>query len=122
MALIDLFLRAHWAQKILFLADRDALVEQALNDGFKAHLPNEPRVRIHTAKIDPDKRLSASTRPRPAFSGAASTAWTSARKTATPSSSRALTPTRLTTPAPISKCCPTFFRSPTPVDAKEEHH
>jgi type I restriction enzyme R subunit len=61
MALIDLFLRAHWAQKILFLADRDALVEQALNDGFKAHLPNEPRVRIHTANIDPDKRLYVAT-------------------------------------------------------------
>jgi type I restriction enzyme R subunit len=61
MALIDLFLRAHWAQKILFLADRDALVEQALNDGFKAHLPHEPRVRIHTANIDPDKRLYVAT-------------------------------------------------------------
>lgn len=56
MGLIDLFLWAHWAQKILFLADRDALVEQVLNDGFKAFLPNEPRVRIHTASIDPDKR------------------------------------------------------------------
>ena len=61
MALIDLFLRAHWAQKILFLADRDALVEQALNDGFKAHLPHEPRVRIYTANIDPDKRLYVAT-------------------------------------------------------------
>jgi type I restriction enzyme R subunit len=61
MALIDLFLRALWAQKILFLADRDALVEQALNDGFKAHLPHEPRVRIHTASIDPDKRLYVAT-------------------------------------------------------------
>ena len=61
MALIDLFLRAHWAQKILFLADRDALVEQALTDGFKAHLPHEPRVRIHTANIDTDKRLYVAT-------------------------------------------------------------
>src|SRR5204862_2324869 len=42
MALIDLFLRAHQAQKVLFLADRDALVYQALTDGFKAHLPHEP--------------------------------------------------------------------------------
>ena len=47
--------------RILFLADRDALVEQALNDGFKAHLPHEPRVRIHTANIDPDKRLYVAT-------------------------------------------------------------
>ncbi len=33
MGLIDVLLQA-WAQKVLFLADRDALVEQALNDGF----------------------------------------------------------------------------------------
>ena len=32
MGLIDVFLRSSWAQKILFLADRDALVQQALND------------------------------------------------------------------------------------------
>lgn len=61
MGLVDLFLRTSWAQKILFVADRDALVEQALNDGFKAHLPHEPRVRIHTANIDKDKRLYVAT-------------------------------------------------------------
>ncbi len=61
MGLIDLCLRSSWAQKILFLADRDALVEQALNDGFKAHLPHEPRVRIHTANIDKGKRLYVAT-------------------------------------------------------------
>ncbi len=32
MALIDLFLRAHQAQNVLFLADRDALVDQALTE------------------------------------------------------------------------------------------
>lgn len=61
MGLVDLFLRTHWAQKILFVADRDALVEQTLNDGFKLHLPHEPRVRIHTAIIDKDKRLYVAT-------------------------------------------------------------
>ena len=61
MGLIDVFLRSSSAQKILFLADRDALVEQALNDGFMTYLPNEPRVRIHTANIDPDKRLYVAT-------------------------------------------------------------
>jgi type I restriction enzyme, R subunit len=45
----------------LGVADRDALVEQALNDGFKAFLPNEPRVRIRTANIDPNKRLYVAT-------------------------------------------------------------
>jgi type I restriction enzyme, R subunit len=61
MGLIDLFLQSSWIEKVLFLADRDALVEQALNDGFKAHLPNEPRVRIRTANIDPNKRLYVAT-------------------------------------------------------------
>jgi type I restriction enzyme R subunit len=61
MGLVDVFLQSSYAQKVLFLADRDALVEQALNDGFKAFLPNEPRVRIRTANIDPNKRLYVAT-------------------------------------------------------------
>jgi type I restriction enzyme, R subunit len=61
MAIIDLFLRAQHAQKVLFLADRDALVEQALTDGFKAHLPHEPHDRIFTYKIDTTKRLFVAT-------------------------------------------------------------
>jgi len=61
MALVDLFLRARAAQKVLFLADRDALVEQALADGFHAFLPNEPRDRIFTRNLDRDKRLYVAT-------------------------------------------------------------
>jgi type I restriction enzyme R subunit len=61
MALIDVFLRAHQAQNILFLADRDALVQQALTDGFKTHLPHEPRARIYTHQVDKDKRLLVAT-------------------------------------------------------------
>jgi len=61
MALIDLFLRTNQARNILFLADRDALVEQALTDGFKAHLPNEPRDRIYTSSVDRSKRLFVAT-------------------------------------------------------------
>ena len=61
MAIIDLFLRAHQSQNVLFLADRDALVEQALNDGFKPHLPHEPHDRIYTWKIDKTKRLFVAT-------------------------------------------------------------
>lgn len=61
MALIDVFLRAHQAQNVLFLADRDALVDQALTDGFKAHLPHEPRDRIYTHQIDKTKRLFVAT-------------------------------------------------------------
>ncbi len=61
MALIDLFLRANQAQNVLFLADRDALVDQTLTDGFKAHLPHEPRDRIDTHQIDKTKRLFVAT-------------------------------------------------------------
>jgi type I restriction enzyme R subunit len=61
MALIDVFLRANQAQNVLFLADRDALVDQALTDGFKQHLPNEPHDRIYTHQVDKDKRLFVAT-------------------------------------------------------------
>ena len=61
MALIDVFLRARAAQKVLFLADRDALVDQALTDGFKAHLPDESRTRIRTYAIDKTARLYVAT-------------------------------------------------------------
>ena len=61
MGLIDIFMRSSWAQRVLFVADRDALVEQALSDGFKAHLPDEPRTRIHTANIDKSLRLYVAT-------------------------------------------------------------
>jgi len=61
MALIDVFLRARQAQKILFLADRDALVDQALSEGFKVHLPNEARARIRTYEIDRNARVYVST-------------------------------------------------------------
>jgi type I restriction enzyme R subunit len=36
MGFIDVFMQSSWVQKVLFLADRDALVEQALNDSFYA--------------------------------------------------------------------------------------
>ena len=61
MAIIDLFLRAYQAQHVLFVADRDALVEQGLTDGFKAHLPHEPRDRVYTHNIDKTKRLFVAT-------------------------------------------------------------
>ena len=61
MALIDVFLRAHAAQRILFLADRDALVDQALTDGFKTHLPDEARTRVRTYNIDKTARVYVST-------------------------------------------------------------
>lgn len=61
MALIDVMLRANAAQKILFLADRDSLVNQALTDGFKQHLKDEARARIRTYAISTDARVYVST-------------------------------------------------------------
>ena len=57
VALVDLFLRANQARRILFVADRDALVDQALNDAFRPFLPNEPSGRIFSHNIETDKRL-----------------------------------------------------------------
>ena len=39
IALADLLMRANWVKRVLFLADRVALVNQAV-DAFKAHLPD----------------------------------------------------------------------------------
>lgn len=61
VALVDLFLRANQARRVLFLADRDALVDQALTEGFKTFLPDEPRDRIWTHAIDSSKRLYVAT-------------------------------------------------------------
>jgi type I restriction enzyme R subunit len=41
VALLDLLMRANWAQRVLFLVDRVALRDQAL-DAFKEFLPNSP--------------------------------------------------------------------------------
>jgi type I restriction enzyme, R subunit len=61
MSIIDLFMRSNQAQRVLFVADRDALVKQALEEGFKTHLPEEPCDRIVTHRIDKTKRLFAVT-------------------------------------------------------------
>jgi type I restriction enzyme R subunit len=46
---------------VLFVADRDALVKQALDENFKVYLPNEPRDRIRSYNIDYSKRLYVGT-------------------------------------------------------------
>ena len=61
MSICDVFLRSNQARKILFVADRDALVQQALDDGFKVHLADEPCSRIYTHKIEKADRLFVST-------------------------------------------------------------
>lgn len=49
IALSDLLMRANWARRVLFLADRVALVRQAVN-GFKRHLPSSSPVNLVTEK------------------------------------------------------------------------
>ena len=61
MALIDMFIRANQARRILFVADRDALVEQAKSDGFEQFLPDEPCTRLYSWDVDKSKRLYAVT-------------------------------------------------------------
>jgi len=45
VALVDLLMRANWVKRVLFLADRVALVRQAAN-AFKAHLPDSSPVNL----------------------------------------------------------------------------
>src|SRR3546814_12616951 len=47
IALVDLLMRANWVKRVLFLADRVALVRQATN-AFKAHLPDSSPVHLVT--------------------------------------------------------------------------
>ncbi len=55
MGLIDVFVRANQARRVLFVADRDALVSQALEDGFERYLSSEPCTRIRSWD-DPNTR------------------------------------------------------------------
>lgn len=62
IALSDLLQRASWAKRILFLADRIALVKQAAN-AFKAHLPNSNPVNLVTEREETGSRVYVSTYP-----------------------------------------------------------
>ncbi|MBB5632199.1 type I restriction enzyme R subunit [Cryobacterium mesophilum] len=61
IALSDLLIRANWAKRILFLADRVALVNQATN-AYKALLPDAAPVNLVTDK-DSEGRVYLSTYP-----------------------------------------------------------
>lgn len=61
IALADQLMRAGWAKRILFLADRTALVTQAVN-AFKTHLPGATTVNLVTEKAT-DGRVYVSTYP-----------------------------------------------------------
>src|SRR3989339_132318 len=61
MALIDVLLRSNRAQKILFLADRKALRDQAYDEGFKVWFPNEAKSKVFGGTLEKEARLYAST-------------------------------------------------------------
>jgi type I restriction enzyme, R subunit len=61
IALADLLMRCNWAKRVLFLADRVALVNQAVN-AFKRHLPDSSPVNLVTDK-DAEGRVFVSTYP-----------------------------------------------------------
>ncbi|MCC7242385.1 MAG: DEAD/DEAH box helicase family protein [Acidobacteria bacterium] len=61
IALADLLMRTNWAKRVLFLADRVALVNQAVN-AFKRHLPDASPVNLVTEK-DAEGRVFVSTYP-----------------------------------------------------------
>ena len=61
IALCDLLLRCNWAKRVLFLADRLALVSQAVK-AFKRHLPDASPVNLVTEK-DTEGRVYVSTYP-----------------------------------------------------------
>ena len=59
-SLIEVFAKANWAKRILFLADRTALVKQA-KDNLNDYLPNIPSVNLLQEKEDQTSRLVFST-------------------------------------------------------------
>lgn len=61
IALADVLMRCNWAKRVLFLADRVALVRQAVN-AFKKHLADSAPVNLVTEK-DTEGRVFVSTYP-----------------------------------------------------------
>ncbi|MHC1754111.1 MAG: DEAD/DEAH box helicase family protein [Methanosarcina sp.] len=61
IALCDLLMRCNWVKRVLFLADRVALVNQAVN-AFKRHMPDSAPVNLVTEK-DTEGRVFVSTYP-----------------------------------------------------------
>ncbi|MDX2377307.1 DEAD/DEAH box helicase family protein [Microbacterium sp. LRZ72] len=61
IALVDVLQRANWVKRVLFLADRTALVNQAVG-AFKEHLPDSAPVNLLTDR-DSEGRVFVSTYP-----------------------------------------------------------
>jgi type I restriction enzyme R subunit len=61
-AMVDMLTKCNWAKRILFLADRNALVTQAKN-AFKEYLPNLSAIDLTKEKEDNGTRVVFSTYP-----------------------------------------------------------
>ena len=61
-AIVDMMTKCNWAKRVLFLADRNALVTQAKN-AFKEHLPELSCIDLTKEKEDNSTRLVFSTYP-----------------------------------------------------------
>jgi type I restriction enzyme R subunit len=61
-AIVDMMTKCNWAKRVLFLADRNALVTQAKN-AFKEHLPELSSIDLTKEKEDNSTRLVFSTYP-----------------------------------------------------------
>lgn len=61
-SLVDMFIKSNWASRVLFLADRNALVSQAKN-AFNEHLPHLSAIDLTKEREDSQTRLVFSTYP-----------------------------------------------------------
>ena len=61
-AIVDMLTKCNWVKRVLFLADRNALVTQAKN-AFSAHLPDLSAIDLTKEKEDLNTRLVFSTYP-----------------------------------------------------------
>jgi type I restriction enzyme R subunit len=61
-AIVDMFSKCNWVKRVLFLADRNALVTQAKNS-FNTHLPNLTSIDLTKEKEDSNTRVVFSTYP-----------------------------------------------------------
>lgn len=62
ISIVDMLLRGNWARRVLFLADRVALVNQAKSE-FNKHLPNVSVSSLLESGADDDARIIFSTYP-----------------------------------------------------------
>jgi len=60
ISIADMMMRANWVRRILFLADRTALVRQAKN-AFNMHLPHASLINLVSEKEDDSSRVAFST-------------------------------------------------------------